>query len=392
MRRKRAAVRLRRRVPLQRASGAPAARWRRPAVFVSVAVTVISVTGYVASSFTIDGLPSYQPSAGWVAVLQPAAAPDADTVQLLVQARTQGGQSQAAYDVVVCGPRPYAGDLLIGGSAQLTGIRPDPDLPAPLARLVRVQRLPDLVFNYDGMINLGSVQLIQISLPDVPACPPAAAQSAGILFDGTAEEVAGVTARPVQQSWQGWWGWWHGPHASQAWPLTGVFPGVPANVSGEFTAVTGLTGNWTRPVRFYAQVTAVGVPVNWSVDSAVPAPSGPYPLTWQSSSPISPTAMLSDSSSLALLQNWVVIFAMVFGIAGGLLAGILLEWLRSPRADDRTPDGNPQHDPGTAMAAIPAQRQPAVPVRGRWLALAGTVIIVGYARSRLFRRGRGTRQ
>lgn len=170
------------------------------------------------------------------------------------------------------------------------------------------------------MINLGSAQLIPISLPDVPACPPAATQSAGVLFGG-AEEVAGVTARPVQQSWRGWWGWWHGPHASQAWSLTGVFPGVPANVSGEFTAVTGLRGNWTRPVRFYAQVTAVGVPVNWSVDSAVPAASGPYPLTWQSSSPIGPIARLSDSSSLALLQNWVVIFA----VAGGLLAGILLE-------------------------------------------------------------------
>lgn len=107
MRRKRAAVRLKRRVPRQRASGAPADRWRWSTVIVSVAVTVISVTGYVASSFTIDGLPSYQPSAGWVAVavLQPAAAPDADTVQLLVQALTRGGQSRAAYDVVVCGPR-----------------------------------------------------------------------------------------------------------------------------------------------------------------------------------------------------------------------------------------------------------------------------------------------
>jgi hypothetical protein len=164
---------------------------------------------------------------------------------------------------------------------------------------------------------------------------------------------------------------------------------VPADVSGEFTAVTGLSGNWVRPVRFYAQVTAAGVPVSWSVDSSVPAAFSPYPLTWQSSIPIGPIARLSDSSSLALLQNWIVIYAVVFGIAGALLAGILLEWLRRPRADDATPDGHPQLGPGTAMAAMPAQCRPAVPVRARWLALAGSVIVIGYARSGLFVAGAG---
>lgn len=34
------------------------------------AVTVTSIVGYVALSFTINGLPAYPP-AGWVAVLQP---------------------------------------------------------------------------------------------------------------------------------------------------------------------------------------------------------------------------------------------------------------------------------------------------------------------------------
>ena len=36
----------------------------------------------------------------------------------------------------------------------------------------------------------------------------------------------------------------------------------------------------------YVQVTADDVPVTWSVDSAVPSASGPYPLTWQDQNPL----------------------------------------------------------------------------------------------------------
>jgi hypothetical protein len=56
------------------------------------------------------------------------------------------------------------------------------------------------------------------------------------------------------------------------------------------------------------------------VDSAIPAASSPYPLIWQSRTPVSPIAQLTDRPSLALLQDWVVIFAVSFGIAGSMLA------------------------------------------------------------------------
>ena len=204
-------------------------RLRRAAALATGLVTIMSIAGYVALSFTVDGLPAYPP--GWVAVIQPATASNADTVQILVQALTQGGQTRAAYDVVVCGPQPYSGDLLIGGSAQLTAARPDSPLPSSPAP--QIQRIPDLAFYYNGVIDLGAVELVRISLPDVTACPPAdAAQSAGILPGGSAEGVTGVTSGPVQQSWSGPWGLWHGPHAAQAWPLTGAFPGVPVKCSG----------------------------------------------------------------------------------------------------------------------------------------------------------------
>ena len=369
---------------------------RRLAVLLAIAVTITSIIGYVALSFTVNGLPSYQSSTGWVAVLQPVTAPNVDIVQLLVEAKTQGGQTRAAYDVVVCGPRPYTGDLLIGGSARLTAIQSSarvlfPGSPTPS---LQVQRIPNLVFGYIGVIDLGPVQLIRISLPDISACPPATAlSSSSALPGGSAEGVVGMTVGPVQQSWAGWWGWWHGPHASQAWPLTGTIPGVPVGVSGYFPALMGLSGSWGRPLQEYVQVSAVGVPVSWSVDSTVPPASGPDPLLWQNRNPISPIVRLTDSSSLALLQNLLVIFAVVFGITASLVAGLLFEWLRPhPHEADATASSRSQHqaNPITATHSGRPRSTPLASVPGRWVAMAGTVILIGYVRSRLARSRRGS--
>jgi len=156
-------------------------------------------------------------------------------------------------------------------------------------------------------------------------------------------------------------------------------------VLGEFTAVSGLSGSWVRPLQEYARVTAVGVPVSWSVDSAVPAASGLYPLTWLSRTPVSPLVRLTDSSSLALLQNWLVIFAVAFGVSGAMLASLLFEWLRRPHQDD-VPASSRSQPPGNPVSATPeGHPRPTAPVPGlgHWLALAGTVIVIGYARRRL---------
>jgi hypothetical protein len=145
---------------LRRSSGA-GPRWRRLAVGLAGAVTLTSIVGYVALSLTINGLPPY-PAAGWVAVLQPAATPNTDVVQLLVQARSDGRRTLAAYDVVVCGPRPYSGDLLLGGSARLVATVPD---PVTAAAAPPIQRIPDLAFSFGAVVNLGPAELVHISLP-----------------------------------------------------------------------------------------------------------------------------------------------------------------------------------------------------------------------------------
>ena len=152
---------------------------------------------------------------------------------------------------------------------------------------------------------------------------------------------------------------------------------------GEYPAVSGLSGNWSRPLQEYVQVTADDVPVTWSVDSAVPSASGPYTLTWQEQNPVSPLVRLTDGSSMALLQNWVVIFAVAFGITGSVLASLLFEWLRRPSRDGTAAGSSPP----PLHSALPGRRpaySEAVRARvpGRWLALVGAVILIRYARGR----------
>lgn len=155
------------------------------------------------------------------------------------------------------------------------------------------------------------------------------------------------------------------------------------NVISEYPAVSGLSGSWGRPLQEYVRVTADSVPVTWSVDSAVLSASGPYTLAWQGRNPVSPVVRLTDSSSTALLQDWVVIFAVAFGITGSVLASLLFEWLRRPSRDDTAAVSAPAsaHSPlpgrGSANSRAVSARVPAA-----WLALAGAVFLIGYARGR----------
>src|ERR1022692_1255100 len=87
-----------------------------------------SVLAYIAVAMTINGQPLYQPFPGWVAVLQPVSQPRGDDVQLHVESFvapiSTGGDPLVSYEVDVCGPHPYRGELLIGGDAQLTDVSP----------------------------------------------------------------------------------------------------------------------------------------------------------------------------------------------------------------------------------------------------------------------------
>lgn len=356
-------------------------------LLLAMAVTGVSVIGYVALSLTVNGFPPLKAYPGWVAVLEPVNELSSEHVLLKVQSDAVGGHPLVSYSVVACGSHPYTADLLIGGAARLDEIQPFPSQFAALSPPLQVQRLPHLVLGYGGATDYGSVQLIHVSLPSVPCAPGTAGQNAGG-FDGATEGVEGLASAPIQQSWRGPWGWWHGPHAAQAWPLTGALPQTTA--SGVFTGLSGLSGQWVRPDAAI-EISTLSPSLDQTIDSAIPAPSDPEVASWTGTDGMNPVARLTTTSSAALLQDWIVVFAVGLGIGGSMLASLLFEWLR-PHPDQAAPTSAEEaRDPPRALATPrptppgPGPGTRRIPVSGPLIAAA----IIIWVTSRWARRPRG---
>lgn len=343
----------------------------------SMAVTGISIFGYTVLSVTVNALPQLKVFPGWIAVLEPVSGlSGGEQVSLMVQSDAIGSRPLVSYTVVACGPHPYSADLLIGGFARLTGIRRfPPQLAAPMPSL-QVRRLPELALAYGGIpASYGPVQLIRVSLPQVRCLPTSTGEEAAGA-SGAAEGIEGYAAAPFQQSWRGPWGLWHGPHSAQDWPLTGALPRTTAH--GVFTGLSGLSGQWVRPDA----AIKISVPhpsLDQSIDSAIPAPSDPEVASWTGTDEMSPVARLTSTSYMALLQDWIVVFAVGLGIGGGMLASLLLERLR-PRPE------TPQHGSIPARPP-PATAEPSATARrpGSYGALLAVAFVIGWACARRFR-------
>jgi hypothetical protein len=354
--------------------------WKRLTLLFAMLVTGISIIGYVALSVTVNALPPLRPFPGWVALLEPVSELGGEQVLLKVQSNAVGSHPFVSYTVVACGRHPYRADLLIGGSAQLTGIQQLPSQYAAQLPALRVQRLSDLVLGYIGRADFGAVQLIHVSLPQV-SCAPTATSQAATGFFGAAESLGGFAAAPIHQSWRGPWGWWHGPHTTQAWPLTGTLPGT--SVYGAFTGLAGLRGQWIRPDA-KIEISAPNTPLNQSIDRAIPMPSDPAFASWSGMGAMNPVARLSDTSSMALLQDWIVVFAVGLGIGGGMLASLLFEWLRPHPARKTAPRLG--IEPAYPLHSASARRPVSATATSRRShhrgALIVAMLIIGWVRAR----------
>jgi hypothetical protein len=339
----------------------------------AMVMTAVSVIGYVALSASVNGLPPLRVFPGWLAVLEPTSEISGEQVSLLVESDAIGSHPLVGYAVVACGSHPYTADLLIGGAARLTDIQRYPVQFAALMPPLQVQQLPDLMLAYGQTTNYGPVQLIRISLPQAACLPSGGGKSA--VGSGPAEGIEGYAAAPFQQSWRGPWGWWHGPHTIEAWPLVGALPKTSA--FGAFTGISGLSGQWVRPDA-NIEVSTLHPSLEQSIDSAIPAPSDPQIASWTGTDGMNPVARLTSSSSVALLQDWIVVCAVGFGIGGGMLASLLLEWLR-PRPEPRLREYTPA-DPPRFTGAGPPQAATRRPCHRR--ALIAAALVIGWAYGR----------
>jgi hypothetical protein len=107
-----------------------------------------------------------------------------------------------------------------------------------------------------------------------------------------------------------------------------------------------------------------------------------------STSPIAPTAQFTDSASVALLQDWIVICAVGLGIAGGMLATLLLEWIRPAEHGAIVSEARNRDLSAAPINTLQYTRwKPRKFKTTHWLVTVGLAFFIGYARGQ-FRRER----
>lgn len=369
-----------------------------------VAVSGLSIAGYIALTITLYGQPSPSQSfPGWIALIQPASESPQDKVQLQVATSNEGSSNPfVIYTVSACGPQhPYSADLLLEGGAELSAIAPQSVIPpgtraakdvTPKAEQLSLKYINEDVPGGENTTESGaggSAQLFHVSDRFVRPCSVASeGQPNNTLGESFGGIISGSISAPMQQSWSGLWGWWHGPHVSESWPMTGgLGPGIDTSGPERLT-FPGISGSWVVPAAQY-EVTSDDIPATWSMDSSTPATSARDTADWLSTSQISPTAQFTDTAYTALLQDWIVVSAVGLGIGGGMLGTLLLEWIR-PKADDST--ASESRDPKLSSSPVGAIKTSRKMHRRthmmRWLAVLGIAFFSGYVRGYFLRGNR----
>ena len=343
-------------------------RWNLLAWLSVAAISLISIGGYAMLSITLNGIPpSSRSFNGMAFVAQPSSESTADQVWLYVFSNAAGDHPSVTYAILACGPRPYSGALVLLGNALLTNVH---------LYDASMQKFSDNVNTKYQSVNgakpfyADSGQIIRFGLPAI-SCRELNAEQG---LQGPAEASGNVLA-PLQESWSGPWGLWHGPHSTQSWPEVGADQHLWQT---KFTMV-GTPGIWTFPSTENVNVTADGFSnPDWSVDASEPSPSTSGTTTWSSSAlAISPTAQLTNTASVALLQDWIVIFAISFGIGGAMLASLFFELIRPGKRQDSVPV---QWNQGVISNQVGARQQSAR--FGLWFVLIGTAVIFRCVRGR----------
>jgi len=337
-------------------------------------VGLASVACYGAVSATVNDEPSTSPFRGFVVLLQAAGKFSQDQVKLIAAPLVAGGPGQRpalSYQLAVCGSQSFSGVLVIGGDARLSHLQGFPALGTRTAsEQSSLQDLPDLRFFDEGgagPLDLGPVQAIRIAMPSPVKCASAYSAQQPPPFMGQAQVLTGQAAAPVERQWR--LGWWAGPRSSQSWPLIGGLPGVGAHDLGEFLALDGLPGAWMPFTQQYFAVSVGGLQARASVDEARPTPASSTDLNWDSTQPLQPFAVVTNTTSMSTWQDWLVAAGVFLGIGGSLLASLLYDWAR--------PDEPNGHPPG--HVAQPAGRERPAHLVHRTAASAVALILVAWA-------------
>jgi hypothetical protein len=320
--------------------------WRLTFLGLLLILVLGSVLAYAALAITINGQPPDTTFNGWVAVVQKSTKASADQVQLRVLALTSGRQPLVAYIIGICGSQPFSGDLLIGQRAELSRTKSVPALPAAVQGFAQDQITPTPVhrFTQFGLADVstttpssfaptGSIGPVEVA--SFQASSPDSCSTGSSVANDVQAYVEGHLDQPITQNSNGPLGLWHGPNMSQAWPMIGTLPGASPGVDFSFNGDIGpalANYYWELPANEKMQAGFYSTPASWAVGVAQPAPASVIPLSWLSDGAIQPTARLTDSGSMNVLQDWIVVAGVGMGIGGSLLAGLVVEALRAKAA------------------------------------------------------------
>ena len=355
---------------------------RRITMGVALAITAISIAGYVVLSLLANNpSPTMESgSLGWAALIQPATESQADTVTLQA---SFSGNNRFTYTVHACGPDPYHGRLIMSGLSGDPESYSEFDGPSQEEKLSTRQLEFDISYRSTATAHweeyLGTVQSVSVDVPYVIPCVP----------DQFAPQiqVSGTLEGPWMETSSLFDGFLQGPHASLSFPLVGEFwesvnGGVQSPLASRPFTVSGLAGTWTHPDHQQVLIEP-DISPDWSVNSAAPtqSPWSTVPF-WTSTNGISPIATLSDPSQVAAIQAWIVILAVGFGIGGSLLASLLFEILRPPREHH---EAVVRHgEPSTPEQQSPPLKQSRAPMA--ILSGLAALLLLGYLRQRRSKR------
>lgn len=285
----------------------------------AVICSAACIAGYILLSLTMNSLPPSARYLGWVALIESASGTQVDKATIYVD---YDGED-VDFAIEACGSHPFHGQFLYShvfhnntgdvqynydykGAIAPTGVQP------PSIRSSK--------YLFIGSDFETAVRYISIDFPKVFPCSEKR---------GYEVLLTGASVSPWIQSSSGPWGLWHGPHAALSTPDIGRRL-LDYDTSSSFK-VSGLPGKWEQPSSVNAHI-YVSTPDNWSINSAVPAPSEPNSAIWSSNSDINPYAQFVDDPSMASLEDLNVLLAVGVGIASGLVTTLLYEYLH-PRKE-----------------------------------------------------------
>lgn len=116
-----------------------------------------------------------------------------------------------------------------------------------------------------------------------------------------------------------------------------------------FRGSMGLSGDYSIPAGLRTRVTAGQLTPLATIEEARPQPVDADALDWATFGRLTVTSRVSNSSSVATLQAWQVLCAVLFGIGGSIIATLALDAIRSrggdpPSATNTHTPGSPQFD------------------------------------------------